>query len=61
MYCDPDDAADIASKIRLVLSSDMLREELRQGGLERAREFSWGRSALQLEELLAATPSRVAA
>jgi glycosyltransferase involved in cell wall biosynthesis len=61
LYCDPDDAADIASKIRLVLSSDKLREELRQAGFERAREFSWGKSALQLEDLLAATPSRAAA
>jgi glycosyltransferase involved in cell wall biosynthesis len=61
LYCNPDDPADIASKLRAVLTSDALRDDLRAAGLVRAREFSWIRAAEQLEELLAAQPARAAA
>jgi glycosyltransferase involved in cell wall biosynthesis len=53
LYCDPDDPVDIAAKLRLVLTSESLRNELRDAGYARAREFSWGRAATQLEALLA--------
>jgi glycosyltransferase involved in cell wall biosynthesis len=52
IYCDPDDPADIAAKIRRVLTSRSLREELREAGLARARAFSWSRAACHLEEIL---------
>jgi glycosyltransferase involved in cell wall biosynthesis len=61
LYCDPTNPADIASKLRLVLTSEALRAELREAGLAQARAFSWGRSAQQLEELLSASSMRAAA
>jgi glycosyltransferase involved in cell wall biosynthesis len=61
LYCDPEDADDIASKIRQVLTSESLRNELREAGYARAREFSWDRAAAQLEQLLGAGRMRVAA
>ena len=61
VYCDPADPADIAAKLRLVLTSESLRNELREAGLARAREYSWGRAALQLEHLLATPSMRAAA
>ena len=51
-YCDPDDPADIALKVRRILRSRSLREELREAGFARARAFSWNRAAGELEQLL---------
>jgi glycosyltransferase involved in cell wall biosynthesis len=53
VYCDPDDPADMARQLRLVLTTASLRRDLREAGLARARTFSWQRSADQLNELLA--------
>jgi glycosyltransferase involved in cell wall biosynthesis len=61
LYCNPDDPIDIAAKLRRVLTSHLLQEELRDAGRARARQFSWGRAAVQLEELLSAGPLRAAA
>lgn len=61
VYCDPDDPADIAQQLRRVLSSVSLRSELRAAGFERARQFSWARSAGMLNELLAGDALRAAA
>lgn len=61
LYCNPDDPMDIAAKLRSVLTSHALQEELRQAGRARAREFSWGRAAAQLEELLGAGALQAAA
>ena len=61
VYCDPDDPADIARQLRLVLTSSALRRELREAGLARARSFGWQRSADQLTELLALETLPVAA
>jgi glycosyltransferase involved in cell wall biosynthesis len=61
VYCDPDDPADIARQLRLVLTSSELRRELREAGFARARSFGWQRSAEQLNELLALDTLRVAA
>jgi glycosyltransferase involved in cell wall biosynthesis len=44
-YCDPLDPASIAEAIMRVLQDSTLRETLRCRGLERARQFSWPRSA----------------
>jgi glycosyltransferase involved in cell wall biosynthesis len=61
LYCNPDDPADIAAKLRRVLTSHSLQEELREAGRARAREFSWGRAAAQLEELIGAGRLQAAA
>ena len=61
LYCNPDDPIDIAAKLRRVLTSHLLQEELREAGRARARQFSWGRAATQLEELLSAGELRAAA
>lgn len=44
-YCDPFDITDIKSKIELVLSDEELQQKMIQKGLERAKEFSWEKSA----------------
>jgi len=61
LYCNPDDPIDIAAKLRRVLTSHQLQQELREAGRARAREFSWSRAAEQLEELLTADRMRAAA
>jgi glycosyltransferase involved in cell wall biosynthesis len=44
-YCDPLDPESIAEAIIQVLQDSKLRETLRCRGLERARQFTWERSA----------------
>jgi len=44
-YCDPLDSGSIAAAIARVLEDPKLRETLRCRGLERARHFTWERSA----------------
>jgi glycosyltransferase involved in cell wall biosynthesis len=57
LYVDPYSPEDIAEKIKLLLSDDKLREELRRKGLERAKMFSWEKCAKEMlkviEEVLA--------
>ncbi|MFV9510461.1 glycosyltransferase family 4 protein [Tepidibacillus sp. LV47] len=57
LYVDPYSPEDIAEKIKLLLSDDKLREELRRKGLERAKLFSWEKCAEEtikvIEEVLA--------
>lgn len=57
LYIDPYSSEDIAEKIKLLLSDDKLREELRRKGLERAKMFSWEKCAEEtikvIEEVLA--------
>jgi glycosyltransferase involved in cell wall biosynthesis len=57
LYIDPYSPEDIAEKIKLLLSDDNLREELRRKGLERAKLFSWEKCAKEMikviEEVLA--------
>ena len=45
VYCNPNDINDIKDKIKMVLDDEKLQEELRQKGLQRAKEFSWEQSA----------------
>ena len=61
MYCDPNDPRDIAAQLRAVLTTESLRNDLREAGFARARAFSWSRSAAQLEHLLGAGPLRAVA
>ncbi|MCB0881102.1 MAG: glycosyltransferase family 4 protein [Thermoleophilia bacterium] len=50
LLVDPDDEASIASAIESVLSSPALAADLRQRGLERAREFTWAHAAARTAE-----------
>jgi glycosyltransferase involved in cell wall biosynthesis len=45
LYCDPNDPADIADKIRRLMHDPELRDELRSKGLKQARKFSWEKCA----------------
>ncbi|MFX0195024.1 MAG: glycosyltransferase family 4 protein [Candidatus Hodarchaeota archaeon] len=45
LLADPSDPADFADKIMLALKNDDLRQELRKKSLQRARSFSWDRTA----------------
>jgi glycosyltransferase involved in cell wall biosynthesis len=54
LYCDPQDPADIAGKIRSLLHDDGLRLDLRRRGLERSAGFRWSRSAESVLTLLQA-------
>lgn len=47
MYCDPRDPADIARRLLELLQSQEARQQLRSRGRERARAFSWDRSATE--------------
>ena len=48
LYCNPHDAADIAEKIRRVMTDPELRIKMRAEGIERARVFSWEKCAREL-------------
>jgi glycosyltransferase involved in cell wall biosynthesis len=45
LLVDPDDPEDISEAIRTLLTDDTRREQLAQRGLERARQFTWRRTA----------------
>ncbi|MDT3700869.1 MAG: glycosyltransferase family 1 protein [Thermincola sp.] len=45
LYCNPANPADIAAKIKLIISDPRLRETLRSKGLERAKRFTWQKCA----------------
>jgi glycosyltransferase involved in cell wall biosynthesis len=55
VYCDPLDPVDIARSIVRVMQDDALREDLRYRGYERARKFTWERSARLLIDVLQET------
>jgi glycosyltransferase involved in cell wall biosynthesis len=46
-YCDPGDPSDIARRLLELLENPAAREQLRSRGRERARAFSWDRSAAE--------------
>jgi glycosyltransferase involved in cell wall biosynthesis len=45
MLVDPHDAGELVRAIRSVLTDTSRRARLREAGLERAKEFTWERSA----------------
>jgi glycosyltransferase involved in cell wall biosynthesis len=51
MLIDPYDADAIAGAMRRVMADDRLREDMRERGLARAREFSWERSIRRVREI----------
>jgi glycosyltransferase involved in cell wall biosynthesis len=60
LYCDPNDPADLAAKVRTIATDAGLRDSLRARGLARARDFSWEKCARQtlavFERVLAPAP-----
>lgn len=52
VYCDPCSVEDIADKILMLTSSDLLRQTLSKRGRERAQAFSWEKCADQTAEVL---------
>jgi len=52
VYCDPVSPLDIATQLRRVLTSEALRQEMRENGQLRAKQFSWAAAAKQLDEIL---------
>jgi glycosyltransferase involved in cell wall biosynthesis len=53
LYCDPRNPEDIAAGLRMLIQVPARRDELRRRGLARAREFTWGRAAGALLDLIA--------
>jgi len=47
LYCEPRDASDVADKIFQLAADSALRDALRGRGRERARSYSWDRTANQ--------------
>lgn len=47
-YCDPNDASDIAEKIKNIMADDSLRSELISKGKARAAQFTWQNTATEL-------------
>jgi glycosyltransferase involved in cell wall biosynthesis len=52
LYCDPHSPKDIADKIWQLTNDTRSQTELRQRGIERARHFSWGKSARELAAVI---------
>jgi glycosyltransferase involved in cell wall biosynthesis len=45
VYCDPYDVGDIKEKMEMVLDDEKLQTEMIEKGLERAKQFTWEKSA----------------
>jgi glycosyltransferase involved in cell wall biosynthesis len=54
MYFDPDDAADMARAISMLLDDATLRRDLARRGLARAAGFSWDAAAAETVAVLRA-------
>ena len=51
MLIDPYEPDAIAGAMRRVMLDDRLRDDMRERGLARAREFSWGRSVRRIKDI----------
>ena len=51
LYFDVNDASELAQRIVTLIENPELRQRLREFGLERAKEFSWERTAAQMVEI----------
>jgi len=49
---DPADAVELAEATHRVVTRSDLREELRRRGLERASQFSWRRTAVEVSRIV---------
>jgi glycosyltransferase involved in cell wall biosynthesis len=47
IYCDPYSVEDIANKIEQLLTDKNLQQQMRLKGIERAKQFSWEKTAQQ--------------
>lgn len=52
LYCNPDDADDIAARMLEAATNQATRARLREKGLARAREFTWDRCARETAALI---------
>jgi len=52
MYCDATSVEDIAAKIELMATNDVLREQHRRAGLAHAAQFRWDGAAKKLMQIL---------
>jgi glycosyltransferase involved in cell wall biosynthesis len=55
LYCKAEDPATLASALHRVLGSPSLRQELRDAGRARARQFGWDRAAAHFEQIVDAS------
>jgi glycosyltransferase involved in cell wall biosynthesis len=51
LTCDPYDPADIAEKMKMIVSNPALQEELIQKGLQRLQDFSWKKTTDELMQV----------
>jgi glycosyltransferase involved in cell wall biosynthesis len=51
MLIDPYEPDALAGAMRRVLADDRLREDMRERGLARVREFSWERSIRRVRDI----------
>lgn len=58
LVVEPKNPAAMAAKIKLLLDNPALAEKLARKGYEKSLEFTWGKSAEQLEKLLTANLSK---
>lgn len=52
LYCDPYSPEDIANKIQQLMSDPELRKNLKQRGMERAKQFSWNQCAKEMMSVI---------
>ncbi|MEN3780832.1 glycosyltransferase family 4 protein [Priestia megaterium] len=50
LYCNPDDPADIAQKISLMIKNSNINQEYKDKGYKRSKDFSWYKCAQGLLE-----------
>jgi glycosyltransferase involved in cell wall biosynthesis len=48
LYVDPDDPRQLAAAIRRVLCEEGVGDDLRHRGLQRAKQWTWARSAAEI-------------
>lgn len=52
VYVDPENTADIAEKITMVLQDDKLRDSMRKKGFDHIKKFSWEKTAQETLKVL---------
>lgn len=52
LYCNPNEPADIADKVRVLAENSDLRAQLSRRGISRATEFSWEKCARETFDVL---------
>lgn len=51
LYVNPEKAEDIKEKIELLMADSIFREEMIKKGLQRVKEFSWQKAALETSQV----------